>query len=248
MPQMQIGSGLQTSRCRLSSLAGNSLPRWFPALALTLLGGFGATVVRAQTPPGRSASETTAAAQPTATSATPLARFVPRDNLIFYVDFDGLDAHAEAWRKTAAYRMLNQTPLGVMLVDPANLPKAEELKALMFPATLAVVVDDTSIRLVSRESFPNVVSGLGMGAIGGALLAPAVQAARARALEAAGVPPGQAGRTDTRAGQPPRRSTTPSRQRSAGATWRSPRARANRQARWRTRDPDDLHPALSLSL
>ncbi len=80
-------------------------------------------------------------------------------------------------------------------VDPAKLPKAEELKALMFPATLAVVVDDTSIRLVSRESFPNVVSGLGMGAIGVALLAPAVQAARARALEAAGVPPSQAAPT-----------------------------------------------------
>src|SRR5208283_5051252 len=74
-------------------------------------------------------------------------------------------------------------------VDPAKLPKAEELKALMFPATLAVVVDDTSIRLVSRESFPDVVSGLGMGAIGVALLAPAVQAARARAPKAAGVPP-----------------------------------------------------------
>jgi len=115
--------------------------------------------------------------------------------LIFYVDFDGLDAHAEAWQKTAAYRMLNQTPLGVMLVDPAKLPKAEELKALMFPATLAVVVDDTSIRLVSRESFPNVISGLGMGAIGGALLAPAVQTARASARATAGVPPGQAAPT-----------------------------------------------------
>jgi len=87
-------------------------------------------------------------------------------------------------------------------VDPAKLPKAEELKALMFPATLAVVVDDTSIRLVSRESFPNVVSGLGMGAIGGALLAPAVQAARARALDAAGVPPGQAAPTPA-PGNPP---------------------------------------------
>ncbi|MGD0039155.1 MAG: hypothetical protein ABSE84_01850, partial [Isosphaeraceae bacterium] len=60
-----------------------------------------------------------------------------------------------------------------------------------FPSTLAVVVDDTSIRLVSRESFPNVVSGLGMGAIGGALLAPAVQVARDSARAAAGVPPGQ---------------------------------------------------------
>jgi hypothetical protein len=80
-------------------------------------------------------------------------------------------------------------------VDAAKLPKAEELKALMFPGTLAVVVDDTLIRLVSRESFPNVISELGMGTIGGALLAPAVQAARASARAAAGVPPGQAAPT-----------------------------------------------------
>jgi hypothetical protein len=76
-------------------------------------------------------------------------------------------------------------------VDPANLPKAEELKALMFPATMAVVVDDTSIRLVSRESFPNVVSGLGMGAAFASVFVPAINAARARAQAAEGVPPGQ---------------------------------------------------------
>ena len=48
-----------------------------------------------------------------------MPRFVPRDNLILYVDFDGLDAHSEAWQKTAAYKMLNQTPLGVMLEEVA---------------------------------------------------------------------------------------------------------------------------------
>jgi len=87
-------------------------------------------------------------------------------------------------------------------VDPTKLPKAEELKALMFPGTVAVVVDGTSIRLVSRESFPNIVGGLSMGAIGGALLAPAVQVARDRARAAAGVPPGQAA-PEPVAGSPP---------------------------------------------
>ena len=48
-----------------------------------------------------------------------LARYVPKDNLIFYIEFDGLDAHAEAWQKTAAYKMLNNTPLGVMLEEVA---------------------------------------------------------------------------------------------------------------------------------
>ena len=101
-------------------------------------------------------------------------------------------------------------------VDAAQLPKAEELKALMFPGALAVVVDDTSIRLVSRESFPNIVSGLSMGAIGGALLAPAVQVARDSARAAAGVPPGQTAPTPApsnppAAAQPPAAGVGPAR-------------------------------------
>ncbi len=48
-----------------------------------------------------------------------MAHFVPRDNLIFYLTFDGLDAHSEAWRKTTAYKMLNQTSLGEMLEEVA---------------------------------------------------------------------------------------------------------------------------------
>jgi hypothetical protein len=71
---------------------------------------------RAQTPPAPADSAT---ATPASTGVTPLARFVPRDNLIFYVQFDGLDAHAAAWQKTVAYRMLNSTPLGAMLEDVA---------------------------------------------------------------------------------------------------------------------------------
>lgn len=42
---------------------------------------------------------------------------MPRDNLAFYVGFDGIEDHAAAWEKTAACRMLNQTPLGVMLEE-----------------------------------------------------------------------------------------------------------------------------------
>jgi hypothetical protein len=73
------------------------------------------------------------------------------------------------------------------------LPKAEELKALMFPETLAVVVDDASIRLVSRESFPDVVNGLHFVTGFAASFLPAFNAARARALAAAGATPGQVG-------------------------------------------------------
>ncbi len=48
-------------------------------------------------------------------STTPLSKFVPKDNLIVYIEFGGTEANADAWKKTAAYRMLNETPLGEML-------------------------------------------------------------------------------------------------------------------------------------
>ncbi len=45
------------------------------------------------------------------------ARFIPADDLVFYGEFDGLDAHSRGWQKTAAYRLLNETPTGAMLED-----------------------------------------------------------------------------------------------------------------------------------
>ena len=49
----------------------------------------------------------------------PLARYFPRQDLGVLVEFDGLDAHAERWRKSAAYRLLNETGTGAMLKDLA---------------------------------------------------------------------------------------------------------------------------------
>ena len=49
-----------------------------------------------------------------------LARYVPREDLIVYLEFAGIDAHAEAWRKTAAHGLLNGTTLGAMLTDMAR--------------------------------------------------------------------------------------------------------------------------------
>ncbi|MDR3637245.1 MAG: hypothetical protein P4L84_25800, partial [Isosphaeraceae bacterium] len=72
---------------------------WCAGLALTL-------VFSASTP-----------AQETAADAAPLARYIPGDDLVAYAEFAGLDAHAEAWKKTAAYKMLNETTLGAMLED-----------------------------------------------------------------------------------------------------------------------------------
>ena len=118
MLQTQIGSGFQASLRRFLSLVRISAPRWFPVLALALLGGFGAaTAVRARRR-GQHRSQRQRRSPPRRATGH-WRHFVPRDNLIFYVNFDGLDAHSEAWRKTAAYKMLNQTPLGVMLEEVA---------------------------------------------------------------------------------------------------------------------------------
>ncbi len=50
----------------------------------------------------------------------PLARYIPRRELAFYLEFDGLDAHAAAWRASAAYKLLNETKLGALLEDLAS--------------------------------------------------------------------------------------------------------------------------------
>ncbi len=49
--------------------------------------------------------------------ATPLAHYVPRQDLMSYIEFDGLDAHQAAWQGSAAQKLLNDTKLGVLLED-----------------------------------------------------------------------------------------------------------------------------------
>ena len=45
------------------------------------------------------------------------ARFVRAADLVALIEFDGLDAHADAWRKSAAFKILNETPTGAMLEE-----------------------------------------------------------------------------------------------------------------------------------
>jgi hypothetical protein len=49
--------------------------------------------------------------------AQPLARYIPAEGLAALVEHAGFDAHPEAWKGTALYRMLNETSLGAMLED-----------------------------------------------------------------------------------------------------------------------------------
>ncbi len=55
--------------------------------------------------------------QSAATDAVSLRRYVPSENLVVYMEFAGLDAHASSWKNTAACKMLDDTPLGEMLTE-----------------------------------------------------------------------------------------------------------------------------------
>ncbi|MFI5459946.1 MAG: hypothetical protein ACHRXM_31385 [Isosphaerales bacterium] len=105
-----------TRGCPRSALpsAHPQVSRWF--LVLLLAGLLAPAGLRAQTQADTSGTTTKAAAP----DAVPLSHFVPKDNLILYVEFAGLDAHADSWKNTAAYKMLNETPLGEMLEQVAG--------------------------------------------------------------------------------------------------------------------------------
>ncbi len=55
-----------------------------------------------------------------ADAANSLARYVPRQDLLMLLEFEGLDAHPDAWHATAAYKLLTETKLGTMLEDLAG--------------------------------------------------------------------------------------------------------------------------------
>ena len=50
---------------------------------------------------------------------TSLARYVPKDNLVLYFEFAGLDTEGAAWNGSAFAKVLNETKTGVMLEDLA---------------------------------------------------------------------------------------------------------------------------------
>jgi prepilin-type processing-associated H-X9-DG protein len=68
-------------------------------------------------------------------------------------------------------------------IDPAKVPPADQLRSLLFPASLSIAVDDRGIFLTQRESLPSVTSPTAAGVMVGLLL-PAVQSAREAARRA----------------------------------------------------------------
>ena len=80
-----------------------------------------------------------------------LARYVPAKHLGLYAEFDGLDAHAAAWRQSAAYKLLNDTSLGALLEDIATQLAERGLKSssLRGKVTGAEVV--AAVKLILRN-------------------------------------------------------------------------------------------------
>lgn len=77
-------------------------------------------------------------------------------------------------------------PTFELKLDPAKAPAADQIRPLLFPGSTALAVDQEGVRLITRSSFPNVMSPSG-AATGGAvvaLLLPAVKAAREAAHKA----------------------------------------------------------------
>ncbi|MDR3620423.1 MAG: DUF1559 domain-containing protein [Paludisphaera borealis] len=68
-------------------------------------------------------------------------------------------------------------------IDPTKVPPADQLRALLFPASFALAVDDQGIFFVDRESIPSMTSPATSGVLV-ALLLPAVQSAREAARRA----------------------------------------------------------------
>jgi hypothetical protein len=97
-----------------SDSACDGFPKRIPAgrvgvFLVFLVGLLAGPRVPAQDQPGKAK---TASQKGAAASAVPLGRFVAKENLILYGQFDGLNNTATAWKASAAYRMLNETPLG----------------------------------------------------------------------------------------------------------------------------------------
>ena len=68
-------------------------------------------------------------------------------------------------------------------IDPEKLPRADQLRPLLFPASTAITVDDQGISILQREAVPSITSPSTSGVLV-ALLLPAVQSAREAARRA----------------------------------------------------------------
>ncbi len=88
-----------------------------------------------------------------------LARYVPRQDLVFFLEFDGLDSRRAAWRASAAYKLLNETKLGALIEDLAA--QGIDLAQQSAPAEQRVKASDIigQLKRLARDGFVFAVSG-----------------------------------------------------------------------------------------
>ncbi len=77
-----------------------------------------------------------------------LAPYAPRENLVLYVEFDGLEAHQEAWKASAFSKLLNETAFGSLAEDIARQALGQ-----MLAATPDLAGRPTADELISGSKF-----------------------------------------------------------------------------------------------
>jgi hypothetical protein len=124
------------------------------------------TIVRGQetpadSPPPAAASKAKSTAAESPGEVIPLGQYVPKDKLGMYFEFSGLDAHADAWSKTAAAKMLTDTPLGGMLEEVAS--QLLDRFTLIFPNRR--VSGPELVKLIKHAIHSGFVVGLRPGSV-----------------------------------------------------------------------------------
>jgi prepilin-type processing-associated H-X9-DG protein len=135
---LQIGQDMWRRACAVAIA---------PILAVSVL--FNAARAQDETPKGTDARAST----------SPLAGYIPREDLILYLEYKGLDAQEAVWQKTAAYRLLSETKLGALLEDMA-IQAIEVYQETVSTKIRVKGVDAVDVlKRVARHGFAFAVSG-----------------------------------------------------------------------------------------
>ena len=96
-------------------------------------------------------------------------KFIPAKGLIAFVEFDGLDAHAEAWKATSAYGVLVKTPAGAMITQVTTQVMNELFKSV--PDLKLIGADLIALHEhLMQEGFVAAMSDDGTGASAGIIV------------------------------------------------------------------------------
>ncbi|HWE38744.1 MAG TPA: DUF1559 domain-containing protein [Isosphaeraceae bacterium] len=103
------------------------------------------------------------ASRPQSQPTPSLARYVPRQDLAIYFEFAGLDANAARWKKSATYKLLNETTFGAMLEDLIRQGADKALESSPAPNKPTGDQVVALIEHVFRNGFVVGISGKGPG-------------------------------------------------------------------------------------